>query len=44
MINSRTLSAAQTAEGADTYLKVPAGKLTVGSKWIGNVRGSGTTS
>lgn len=38
--NIKTLSAKQTADGADIYLRVRAGKRTVGAKWIGNVKGS----
>lgn len=41
VINGRTLTAAQSNQGADEYLKVRAGKLTVGARWTGNVTGSG---
>lgn len=41
VINGHTLTAAQTAAGADTYLNVRAGRLTVGARWIGKVQGSG---
>jgi len=41
VINGTTLSAAQTRTGSDEYLSVRAGRLTVGARWTGNVRGSG---
>ena len=43
VINGRTLTNAQSAAGADSYLKVRAGRLTVGARWRGNVQGSGYT-
>ncbi|MSO96328.1 MAG: hypothetical protein EXQ81_11165 [Thermoleophilia bacterium] len=41
VINGSTLTNAQSTTGADTYLKVRAGRLTVGARWRGNVKGSG---
>ena len=41
VINGRTLTSAQSNQGADTYLNVRAGRLTVGASWTGNVAGSG---
>lgn len=41
VINGRALTNAQSTQGADEYLGVRTGKLTVGARWTGNVKGSG---
>ena len=41
VVNGRTLTSAQVAKGAEAYLPVGAGHLTVGARWKADLNGTG---
>ena len=41
VVNGRTLTSAQAVQGADNYLPVGAGRLSVGARWSNDLSGTG---